>query len=196
LYTELSRFAPHHGQLFRPLSPIIISVTTLRRHGVALPSISATVFTTPEPHELAIVELRVAYTRYPTGSTDRYSPAAVIKWNLLPRTADTKAPFPSELSIITVLVLLPASPDYTATKASLPPTSFLPEQTILRLHSDVKEKLGVNRKQKSIQTTIHDSVFGRVRIVSLDVVRNVSLYRMRTMSANSCACAHSSSASS
>jgi hypothetical protein len=42
-------------------------------------------------------------------STDRYSPAAVIKWNLLPGTADTKAPFPSELGIITVLVLLPAS---------------------------------------------------------------------------------------
>jgi hypothetical protein len=45
----------------------------------------------------------------PTGSTDRYSPASVIKWNLLPGTADTKAPFPSELGIITVLVLLLAS---------------------------------------------------------------------------------------
>jgi hypothetical protein len=64
---------------------------------------------TPKPHGLTIVELRVVYTRYPTGSTDRYSPATIIKWNLLPGTADTKAPFPSELGIITVLVLLLAS---------------------------------------------------------------------------------------
>jgi hypothetical protein len=55
-----------------------------------------------------LVELRAVYARFPTGSTDRYSPAAVIKWNLLPGTADTKAPFPSELGS-TVLVLLLAS---------------------------------------------------------------------------------------
>jgi non-ribosomal peptide synthetase component F len=107
---------------------------TVRRHDVTLPSISATVFTTPKPHELTIVELRVAYTRYPTGSTGCYSPAAVIKWNLFPETADTKAPFPSELGIIIVLVLLPASPGYFATRAPLPANSFLPEQTVLRLH--------------------------------------------------------------
>jgi hypothetical protein len=106
---SLSRFASHHGRLFRPLSPIVISVTTIRRHDVALPSISAPAFTTPKPHGLNIVELRVAYTRYPTGSTDHYSPATVIKWNRLTGTADTKAPFPSELGIITVLVLLLAS---------------------------------------------------------------------------------------
>jgi hypothetical protein len=88
-------FAPHHGRFFRPLNLVIVSVQTVRRHDVALPSISATVFTTPKPHELTIVELCVAYTRYPTGSTDRYSPATVIKWNLLLGTADTKAHFPS-----------------------------------------------------------------------------------------------------
>jgi hypothetical protein len=81
---SFSRFAPHHGRLFRPLSPIVIGVTTVRRHDVALPSISATVFTTLKPHELAIVELRVAYTRYPTGSTDRYSPATVINGTFYP----------------------------------------------------------------------------------------------------------------
>jgi hypothetical protein len=121
---SFSRFAPHHGRLFRPLSTIAISVTTVRRHDVALPSISATVFTTPKPHELTIAELRVAYTRNPTGSTDRYSPAAVIKWNRLTGTADTKAHFPSKLGSITVLVLLPASLGYKATKASFPPTSI------------------------------------------------------------------------
>jgi hypothetical protein len=69
----------------------------------------------PQPYScrrdrgLTIVELRVAYTRYPTESTDRYSPATVIKWNRLTGTADTKAPFPSELGIITVLVFLLAS---------------------------------------------------------------------------------------
>jgi hypothetical protein len=78
---SFSRFAPHHSRLFRPLIPIVISVTTVRRHDVALPSISATVFTTPKPHGLTIVELRVAYTRYPTGSTDRYNPATIIKGN-------------------------------------------------------------------------------------------------------------------
>jgi hypothetical protein len=122
---SFSRFAPHHDQFHRPLRPIAISVTTVRRHDIALPSISATVFTTPKPHELTIVELRVAFTRYPTGSTNRYSPAAAIKWNLLPGTADTKAPFLSELGIITILLLLPASLGYTAPKASLPSTSIL-----------------------------------------------------------------------
>jgi hypothetical protein len=145
---SFSRFAPHHGRLFRPLSPIVISVTTVRRHDVSLPSISATVFTTPEPHKLAIVELRVAYTRYPTGSTDRYSPAAVIKWNLLPRTADTKAPFPSELGIITVLVLLPATLGYTATKASLPSTSIPRASCSPVFVPDVEVKLRVDRKKE------------------------------------------------
>jgi hypothetical protein len=106
---SFSCFAPHHGRLFRPLSPIVISVTTVRRHDVALPSISATVFTTPKPHGLTIFELRVAYTRYPTGSSDRYSPASVIKWNLLLEPPMRKAPVPSDLGIITVLVLLLAS---------------------------------------------------------------------------------------
>jgi hypothetical protein len=44
---SFSRFAPHHGRLFRPLSPIVIRVTTVRRHDVALLSIPATVVTTP-----------------------------------------------------------------------------------------------------------------------------------------------------
>jgi hypothetical protein len=44
---NFSRFALHYGRLFRPLSPIVISVTTIRRHDVALPSISATIFMTP-----------------------------------------------------------------------------------------------------------------------------------------------------
>jgi hypothetical protein len=123
---SFSRFAPHHGRLFRPLSHIVIRVTTVRRHDIALPSISTTLFTTPKPHGLTIIELRVVYTRYPTGSTDRYSPTAIIKGNpFTQKTANAKAPFLSELGIITVLVLLPASLGYTATKASLPPTSIL-----------------------------------------------------------------------
>jgi hypothetical protein len=68
----------------------------------------------------------------PKWLNDRYSPAVVIKGNPLPRTADAKAPFPSELDIITVLVLLPASLGYTAARASFPATSFLPEQAVLR----------------------------------------------------------------
>jgi hypothetical protein len=80
-----SRFAPRYGRLFGPLSPIVISVTIIRRHDVALLSISATIFTTSKPPELTIVELHVVYTRYPTGSTNRYRPAAIIMvpftWN-------------------------------------------------------------------------------------------------------------------
>jgi hypothetical protein len=105
---SFSRFAPHHGRLFRPLSPNVIRVTTVRRHDVSLPSISATVFTTLKPHAPTIIELRVVYTRYPTGSTDRYSRIG-YKMEPFTGTADTKAPSPSELGSITVLVLLLAS---------------------------------------------------------------------------------------
>jgi hypothetical protein len=104
---NFSRFAPHYGRLFRPLSPIVSSVTTVRRHDVTLPSISATVFAMLGLLELTIVKLRVAYSRYPTGSTDRYSLTTVIKWNRLTGTADTKAHIPSKRGSITVLVLLP-----------------------------------------------------------------------------------------
>jgi hypothetical protein len=140
--------------------------------------------------------LRVAYTRYPTGSTDRYQPAATIKGNPLPRAADAKAPFPSKLGIITILVLLLAS------LATLPLEHLsqllhsFSSKLFSVIISDVKEKLRVDRKQKSIQAATHDPVFGRARVVSLDIVRDVPLYRGRIMSAISCACAHSSSASS
>jgi hypothetical protein len=58
---SFSRFAPHHGRLIRPLSLICISVTTVRRHDVSLPSISATVFTTPRSRELTLLS-SVLYT--------------------------------------------------------------------------------------------------------------------------------------
>jgi hypothetical protein len=108
LHIELFSFSLHHGWFFRPLSPIVISVTTVRHHDVALPSISATVFTTPRPHELTLLS-----------SVPSTPDTRVVKWPLqprsgykrepLPRTADAKAPFSSVLSIITVLVLLLAS---------------------------------------------------------------------------------------
>jgi hypothetical protein len=53
----------------------------------------------------------------------------------------------------------------------------------------------VDRKDSS-QASTHDSVSGRVRVFSLDVDRDVSLYHRRNMSAISYACAHSSPASS
>jgi hypothetical protein len=97
---------------------------------------------------LTIIELRVAYTRYPTGSTDRYSPAVVIKWNLLPGTTNTKAPFPSELGIITVLVLLPASLGHFATSASSPSNSFFLSKRFSVFVPDVEVKLRVDRKKE------------------------------------------------
>jgi hypothetical protein len=52
---SFSRSYPHHGQFFRPLNLICVSVTTVRRHDVTPPSFSATVITTPRPHELALL---------------------------------------------------------------------------------------------------------------------------------------------
>jgi hypothetical protein len=104
LYTALSRFSSYHGQFFRPLNLDVVSVTTVRRRDVTRRLF--TVLTTLRPHELTIVELRVACTRYPAWSTDRYSPTAVTKWNSLPGTADAKAPFPSKLALSLFLFFL------------------------------------------------------------------------------------------
>jgi hypothetical protein len=115
---------PRHGQFFRPLNLIIVSVQIVPRHDVTLPSSSATVFTTPRPHELTLLS---SVLSTPDTRMDKrpLQPRNGYKMEPLPRTADAKAPFPSELGIITVLVLLLASLGYKATKASLPPTSIL-----------------------------------------------------------------------
>jgi hypothetical protein len=72
-----------------------------------------------------------------------------------------EAPFPSELGIITVLVLLLAS----LTTLPLEHLSQLlhssPSKPFSVFIPDVKAKLRVDRKQKSIQAATHDSVFGR-----------------------------------
>jgi hypothetical protein len=52
---SFSRFAPHYGRLIRPLSLIVISVTVIQCHDVALPLIFATVFTTPRSRELTLL---------------------------------------------------------------------------------------------------------------------------------------------
>jgi hypothetical protein len=46
--------SPHHGQFFRQLNFIVISVTTVRRCGTTPPSFSATVLTTLRPHGLTL----------------------------------------------------------------------------------------------------------------------------------------------
>jgi hypothetical protein len=136
-----SRFAPHYGRLFGPLSPIVINVTIIRRHDVALLSISATVVAMLRLLELTIVELRLVYARYPTGSTDRYSPASVIKWNRLTGTADTKTHFPSKLDSITVLVLFP-------------PTSIPSSKLFSRVRSQRREE-AQSRPKAEINPSCH-----------------------------------------
>jgi hypothetical protein len=126
---------------------------------------------------------------------DRYNAAAVIKGNPLPRTAEAKAPFPSELDIATALVLPPDSLGH-CTSPSLPSVPFLTKQVVLRLRPPSRRSSEVDRKKNSSQAATHDSVFGRVWVFLLDVGRDVSLYRRRNLSAISCACAHSSPASS
>jgi hypothetical protein len=128
---------------------------------------------------------------------DRCSSVAVIKGNPLPRTADAEAAFLSKLDITTALVLSPASLGHFATRASLPSIPFLAKQAVpLSSSTTSRRSSEVDRKKNSSQAATHESVFGRVRVVSLDVDRDVSLYRRRNLSAISGACAHSSPASS
>jgi hypothetical protein len=88
---SFSRSFPHHGQFFRPLNLIIVSVPIVRRRDVIPPSATSTVLTTPlRPHGLTIVKLRVAHTRYRAGSVDRYNRSGHKKGSLLPRTASAR----------------------------------------------------------------------------------------------------------
>jgi hypothetical protein len=116
---SFSRFAPHHDQFLRPLDLICVSVTTVRRHDVALPSIFATVFMTPRPHELTLLS-SVSSTPDTRMVKRPLRPRSGYKREPLPRTANAKAPFPFELGIATALVLPPASLGHFATRASPP----------------------------------------------------------------------------
>jgi hypothetical protein len=129
---------------------------------------------------------------------DRCSPAAAIKGEaLLPRTAGTKASYPSELDIPTILVLSQLDFGHPATSASLPSVSFLAKQAVPPSSTTMSRRSPeVDQKKNSSQADTHDSVLGKVRVISLDAGRDVSLYRRQSLSAISCACAHSSPASS
>jgi hypothetical protein len=80
---SFSRSSPHHGQFFRPLDLIFLSVTTVWRSNATKPSSSATVLAPSRPHGLTIVELRVVYTRYP----------GWFRWPLQPTVALKGKPF-------------------------------------------------------------------------------------------------------
>jgi hypothetical protein len=164
---SFSRSYPHHGQFFRPLTSSA-SVSRPYDATMSLRHLFPQSWSRRRDPTSWPCWAPCCLHQIPGWLNDRYSPAAVIKGNPLPRTADAKAPFPSELDIITVLVLLPASLGYTAT-----------------------------RPKEEFKPSCHPwPVFGRARVISLDVNRDVSLYRRRNMSAISCACAHSSPASS
>jgi hypothetical protein len=105
---SFSRFAPHHGRLFRPLSPIVISVTTVRRHDVALPSISATVFTTPRSRELTLLSPVLST---PDTRLGQLTVATRSEYKMEPFTRNRRyeSSISIKLGIITVVVLLLAS---------------------------------------------------------------------------------------
>jgi hypothetical protein len=88
-------------------------------------------------------------------------------------------PKPPQLNIITLLVLPPARLGHIATSPSLPSIPFLAEQAVPACALSIEKKLRVDRKKNSSQHATHYSAFGRVRVVSLDVDRDVSLYRRR-----------------
>jgi hypothetical protein len=124
----------------------------------------------------------------PGWSNDRCSPATVIKREPLAqnRLSSTSPPLLFFLRLtLATLPLAHLSHQFHSLPSELP-SVFVP---------DVEKKLRVDRKNSS-QAATHDLVFGRVRVISLDVDRDVSLYRRRNLSAISCACAHSSPASS
>jgi hypothetical protein len=192
LYTELSRYSPHHDQFLRPLNLIIISVTTVRRRDATPPSFSAT-----ETSRADHCRAPCCLHQMPGWLNDRCSPAAAIKRSPLPRIADSKASYPSEPDTTTVFVLPPASLGHPATSSSLPAVPPLAEQVVpLSSSTTSRRSSEVDRKQGSSQVDTHDSVFGRVRVISLDDDRDVSLYRRRNLSVISCPCAHSSPSSS
>jgi hypothetical protein len=144
LYTELSCSSPRHGQFFRPLNLIVVSVPIVRHHDVTPPSSSATVPAPLRPHGLTIDELRVVYARYPAGSADRCRPAAAIKGKPLPE--------PPQLGNTNALVLPPASLGHPATRASLPSVPFLAEQAVAPSSSTSSSRSSkVDRKQDSSQ---------------------------------------------
>jgi hypothetical protein len=121
----------HHGQFFRSLDLIFVSVTTVQRRDATRPSSSATVLAPPRPHGLTVVELCVVYTRYPDWFKWPLQPhRGHKKGSPLPRTADTKASYPSELGIPITLVLSQLDFGHPATRASLPSISFLAAQAV------------------------------------------------------------------
>jgi hypothetical protein len=97
---SFSCFAPRYGRLFRPLSPIVISVTTIRCHDVALPSNPATVFTTQRSRELTLLSSVLSTPDIRLGQLTVTAPHG-YKTEPFTGTADTKDPFPSELDSIT-----------------------------------------------------------------------------------------------
>jgi hypothetical protein len=130
---SFSRLSLHHGQFFRPLSPIIIGVTTVRRHDATTvrrhdatpPCFSATVLTTPRPHGLTLLSSVLS-----TPDTQ------MVKRPLQPHSSlkrGSPCPKPPQLNIITALVLPPASLGHLATRASLPSIRSSPSKLLLRL---------------------------------------------------------------
>jgi hypothetical protein len=125
---SFSRSFPHHGQFFRPLNLIIVSVPIVRHRDATPQSFSATVLTTLRPHGLTLLSsvLSTPDTR-------------LVKWPLQPhsshkkgspfsRTAYAKAPCPSELGIPTTLVLSQLDFGHLATRASLPSVRSSPNK--------------------------------------------------------------------
>jgi hypothetical protein len=197
LYTELSHSSPHHGQFFRLLNLIIVGIPIVRRRDATPLTSPATILAPAKTSQADHCQAPCCLHQIPGWLYDRCSPAAAIRGKSLPRTADVKAPRPSELGITTALVLPLASLGHTATRAPLPSVPFLAEQAVPSSSSTTSRRSSeVDRKKNSSQAATHDSVFGRVRVFLLDLDRDVSLYHRQNLSAISCSCAPSSAASS
>jgi hypothetical protein len=196
VYTELSRSYPHHGQFFRPLNLICVSVTTERRRDATPPSFSTTVLTTLRPHGSTFVELvlstpdtrlvkRPLQPRSGLKGEALYPEPLMRKLHVRPSSASSPFLFFLQLALATLpLAHLPRIFCSSPSKLS---SVFV---------HDVRRSSEVDQQKNSSQAATHDSVFGRVRVFSLDLDRDVSLYHRQNLSAISCSCAPSSAASS
>jgi hypothetical protein len=184
----------HHGQFFRPLNLIIVSILTVRRHDATPPSSSATVLATLRAHGLTLSSSVLS-----TPNTQ------MVKRPLQPRSSHKSGSLVpgSGTSLMSVRARhshrscsFQLDFGHPATRASLPSIPFLAKQAVLPSSSTTSRRSSEVDRKDSSQASTHDSVSGRVRVFSLNVDRDVSLYHRRNLSDITYSCAPSSAASS
>jgi hypothetical protein len=194
----------HHGQLVRPLDPILFSATTVWHRGIALPSLSC-------GHDRVAETSRADHYRASCCHHRIASPAPTSDgsgWLL--RLRGGKKWKPSHCVFITKSRLLSSST--SPLLFVLPPASFWPNRhqpiSIVCFApcrasypsvfvNNLQKKLG-RRSGEELNLCVvkHGSILGVVGVALLDISRNVPLHHRQNLSSLSFSCAHSSPTSS